>query len=126
MKNFNRLVILALMGCSGTVWAYGSSSSSKACGKPKFTDYSPTENTEVAAGSSFSFMASSNTHSDSINVTVKGLSATVSVTPKSSGSFVVKGTLPATLKDTFARIAINAKAQNDCEGTGGWLIKIGS
>lgn len=126
MKNFNRLVVFALMCCSSAVWAYGSSSSSKACTKPKFTDYSPAENTEVVAGSSFSFTASSNTHSESISVTVKGLPVSVSVTPKSSGSFVVNGMLPATLKNTFARIAIDAKAQNDCEGTGGWLIKIGN
>ena len=127
MKRSNCFLALALMLVTSTSWAYGggSSSSSKACAKPKFTDFVPAENAEVTAGSSFSFTASANTHPDSIKVTVKGLPASIKVTPKNAGnSFEVSGTLPASLKGTYARIAIEADAQSNCDGGGGWLVKI--
>jgi hypothetical protein len=126
MKRSNCFWILALMLVTCTSWAYGGgSSSSKACAKPKFTDFVPAENAEIAAGSGFSFTASANTHPESIKVTVKGLPATIKVTPKNAGSsFDVSGTLPASLKGTYARIAIDADAQSNCNGGGGWLVKI--
>jgi hypothetical protein len=127
MKRYNCFWIFVLMLVTSTSWAYGggSSSSSKACAKPKFTDFVPAENAEVAAGSSFSFTASANTHPESIKVTVKGLPATIKVSPKNAGSsFEVSGTLPTSLKGTYARIAIEADAQSNCNGGGGWLVKI--
>ena len=126
MKRSNCFLALALMLVTSTSWAYGGGgSSSKACAKPKFIDFVPAENAEVAAGSSFSFTASANTHPDSIKVTVKGLPASIKVTPKNAGSsFEVSGTLPASLKGTYARITIEADAQNNCDGGGGWLVKI--
>jgi len=126
MKRSNCFLALALMLVTSTSWAYGGGgSSSKACAKPKFTDFVPAENAEVTAGSSFSFTASANTHPDSIKVTVKGLPASIKFTPKNAGnSFEVSGTLPASLKGTYARIAIEADAQSNCDGGGGWLVKI--
>jgi len=126
MKRSNCFLALVLMLFTSTSWAYGGgSSSSKACAKPKFTDFVPAENAEVAAGSGFSFTASANTHPESIKVTVKGLPATIKVSPKNAGSsFEVSGTLPASLKGTYARIAIEADAQSNCNGGGGWLVKI--
>ena len=125
MKRSNCFLALALMLVTSTSWAYGGGgSSSKACAKPKFTDFVPAENAEVTAGSSFSFTASANTHPDSIKVTVKGLPASIKVTPKNAGTFEVSGTLPASLKGTYARIAIEADAQSNCDGGGGWLVKI--
>jgi hypothetical protein len=63
MKRYNCFWIFVLLLVTSTSWAYGggSSSSSKACAKPKFTDFVPPENAEVAAGSNFSFTASANT-----------------------------------------------------------------
>ncbi|MDD5268100.1 MAG: hypothetical protein PHO08_13390 [Methylococcales bacterium] len=125
MKHFNCLWVFVLMLVTGTSWAYGGgSSSTKACAKPKFTNFVPAENAEVAAGSSFSFTASANTHPNSIKVTVKGLPANIKVTPKNAGNLEVSGTLPASLKGTYARIAIEADAQNNCNVGGGWLVKI--
>ena len=111
---------------TSTTWAYGGggSSSTKACAKPKFTDFVPAENAEVAAGSNFSFTASANTYPTSIKVTIKGLPATIKVTPKTVGTFEVSGSLPTSLKGTYARIAIEADAQSKCNGGGGWLVKI--
>jgi hypothetical protein len=126
MKRYNCFWIFVLMLVTNTTWAYGGggSSSTKACAKPKFTEFVPAENAEVAAGSNFSFTASANTYPSSIKVTIKGLPATIKVTPKTVGTFEVNGSLPTSLKGTYARIAIEADAQSKCNGGGGWLVKI--
>jgi hypothetical protein len=125
MKRYDYLWVFVLLLVTATSWAYGGgSSSTKACAKPKFTEFVPAENAEVAAGSNFSFTASANTHPNRIKVTVKGLPASIKVTPKNAGNFEVSGTLPASLKGTYARIAIDADAQSNCNGGGGWLVNI--
>jgi hypothetical protein len=126
MKRNNCLWVFALMIVTSTCWAYGggSSSSSKACDKPKFTDFVPAENAEVAAGSAFSFSASKNTYPKTIKVSVKGQPATIKVDKKNDGTFAVSGTLPTSAKGAYARIAITADAQSNCKGAGGWLVKI--
>lgn len=126
MKQNNSLWLIGLMLVSGSCWAYGggSSSSTKACAKPKFSEFAPTENSEAKAGSSFTFTASKNTYPNTIKVTVKEQPAVVSVTPKNDGSFQVSGKIPTALKGPFARIAISADAQSNCKGSGGWLVKV--
>jgi hypothetical protein len=90
---------------ASNVWAYGSSSSSKkACNKPKFSEFSPINNAKVAAKSDFSFVASANTNPESIIVMVKDQPVAVTITPKNQG-YQVKGTLPDTLTGSFARIS---------------------
>lgn len=125
MKLTNCIWVFALICFTNTCWAYGGgSSSSKACDKPKFTDYAPAENTEVAAGSAFSFTASKNTYPTTIKVTVKDQTATIKVDKKNDGTFAVTGNIPAVAKGAYARIAISADAQSNCKGAGGWLVKI--
>ncbi|MSS76187.1 MAG: hypothetical protein EXR90_04790 [Methyloglobulus sp.] len=125
MKQTNCLWVFALMVFTSTCWAYGGgSSSSKACDKPKFTNFVPAENAEVTAGTAFSFTTSKNTYPTTIKVTVKGEAATVKVDKKSDSTFAVSGKLPASAKGGFARIAINADAQSNCKGSGGWLVKV--
>ncbi|MBL6985637.1 MAG: hypothetical protein ISR72_01125 [Methylobacter sp.] len=124
MKQYNYLWVLVLMIVTSNSWAYGSSSSSKSCIKPKFTDFSPAENTEVAAGAVFSFSASANTLPNTIKVTVKGLPTSLTVIPKNKSGFQVSGTIPMSLKGVYARIAITAEGQSNCKGDGGWLLKI--
>jgi len=126
MKRYNYTWFLVLLMVSSSVWAYGGggSSSSKACAKPKFTNFVPAENGLAKAGSSFSFTASKNTYPSTIKVSVKDQSAAVKVTPKSDGSFDVAGKLPTSLKGPYARIAITADALSNCNGAGGWLVKI--
>jgi hypothetical protein len=125
MKAYKTLWILMFMVVTtSNVWAYGSSSSSKkACDKPKFSDFSPVNNAQVGAKSAFSFIASANTNPDSIVVTVKNQPVEVTITPKNQ-SFLVAGTLPDTLKGDFARINIAADGPNQCKGSDGWLVKI--
>ncbi len=124
MKRYNCVWFFLLMMVTSASWAYGSSSSSKACAKPEFSDKVPAENAQVAVGSSFSFTASANTYPNTIKVAVKGLPSTIKVTPKNQGGFQVSGTLPASLKGVYARIGITADGQNNCKGGGGWLLKI--
>ncbi len=125
MKPYNTLWILALMIVANTSWAYGGgSSSTKACDKPKFTDYVPAENAQVAAGSDFSFTASKNTYPSTIKVTVKEQAVIITTDKKNDGTFAVSGKLPASVKGTYARITIAADAQSNCKGTGGWLVKV--
>ncbi len=126
MKKTNSFWIFALMIFTSACWAYGGgSSSSKACDKPKFSDFVPAENTQVTAGSAFSFTASKNTYPTTIKVSVKEQAATaVKVDKKNDGTFTVSGKLPATIKGGFARINIGADAQSNCKGTGGWLVKV--
>lgn len=124
MKQYNCLWIFVLMLMTGTSWAYGSSSSSKSCTKPEFSGFIPTENTEIVAGSTFSFVASANTYSNSIKVTIKGIPTTLNIVPRNEGGFLVSGSIPSSLKSVYARIAITADGQNNCKGNGGWLIKI--
>ncbi len=125
MKRYNCLwIFMLMMVTSSTSWAYGSGSSSKVCAKPEFTNFTPTENTEIAAGSTFHFTASANTYPNTIKVAVKGLPVALNVTPRTEGGFQVSGTISPSLKGVYARIAITADAQNNCKGDGGWLVKI--
>ena len=117
-------VFLILLLVSSNLWAYGSSSSSKSCTKPEFSQFIPAENSTIAAGASFSFLASANTYPTTIKVSVKGLPVELSITPKDAAGFLVKGTLPKALHDDFARISINAEGQKNCKGDGGWLVNI--
>ena len=123
MKSYKPLWILMLMVATSNVWAYGSSSSKKACNKPTFSEFTPANNAEVTAKSDFSFTASGNTNPESIIVTVKNQPVAVTVTPKKQG-FQVAGTLPDTLKGSFDRISITADGPNQCKGSDGWLVKI--
>ena len=125
MKRYNTLWILVLMFVANSAWAYGGgSSSTKACDKPKFSDFAPAENAEVSPGTAFSFTASKNTYPNTIKVSVKDHSVAVKSDKKSDGTFAVTGRLPATVKSAYARITIAADAQSNCKGSGGWLVKI--
>ena len=124
MKSYKPLWILMLMIAASNVWAYGSSSSNKkACNKPKFSEFTPVNNAQIAAKSAFSFLTSSNTNPESIIVTIKDQPIAVTITPKNQG-FQVSGTLPDTIKGSFARINITADGPNQCKGNTGWLVKI--
>ena len=124
MKSHQPLWILILMIAASNVWAYGSSSSSKkTCNKPKFSEFVPVNNAQVTAKSAFSFIASANTNPDSIIVTVKDQPVAITVTSKNQG-FQVEGTLPDTVKGTFARIGITADSSNQCKGSDGWLVNV--
>ncbi len=128
MTRYHGLGMLILMLVASNAMAYGGGDNSRSgsvntCTKPRFTDFVPADKSEVAPGTSFSFKASGNTHPETIKVTVKGVPAIIEVGPKSPGiSVSVHGTLPAELKDTYAKILV--EAQSNCKGSGSWLVKI--
>ena len=124
MKIFKILMIFSLIVFANNVAAYGSSSSSKkACKKPKFSQFTPANLSEVAPQSEFSFVASSITLPESIQVTIKNEPIVIAVNKKNSG-YVITGKLPDSLSDTHARINIQAKGPKNCKGKDGWLLKI--
>lgn len=125
MKTQNILWILASLTAHGTVWAYGSSTAgtAKACIKPEFYEFKPENNAQVAAKSSFSFIASAATLPKSLKVTIKNQPVPITVTPKTAG-FLVTGKLPDALKGGYARISIAAESSHKCSGNGGWLVKV--
>lgn len=124
MKLHNILCMLILLSMAGNSWAYGSSSSSskKACDKPKFTEFFPGNNAQISAKSAFSLRVSG-ADANSIVVTIKEQSVAVTVTEKNQG-LEVTGMLPDNLKSTYARINVTAEGPNRCKGSEGWLVKI--
>lgn len=119
------LSVLILSIFSSVVLAYGSSSSSKkACTKPRFTQFTPAPSTVVQPKSEFSLLASASTNPKTIKVNIKKLPVDV-VIDKVNKGYSVKGTLPESLKGTFARVNIRATGTNKCKVSDGWLLQIG-
>lgn len=124
MKLHNILWIAILLIIPANVWAYGDSGTDTGmCKKLNFSDFTPVNSAEVAPQSAFSFFASGAVYPNSIKVTIKGQTVPITVTPKGDG-FKVTGKLPDTVKGTFAKINIEARGANQCEGSAGWLVKV--
>ena len=123
MNTQKLLMALLLMVFSTNASAYGSSSSKKACKKPKFSQFTPPHLTVVAPQSEFSFLASTLTSPASIEVSVKKQSVEVTINKMNNG-YSVTGKLPASLQGTYARIDIKATGTNNCKGNDGWLLNI--
>jgi len=123
MKTTKLFWLVGLTMISAQVFAYGSSSSSKSCTKPHFSDFSPADKADVAPQSAFSFTASSETNPKTIVVDIKKHPITITVTPKGQ-VYQVTGKLPNDLKATTARIAITAESPSNCKGGDGWLVNI--
>lgn len=125
MKLQNILWVAIVLIIPGNVWAYGDGGSGGAgfCKQMTFSEFKPANTAEVAPQSAFSFFASGATFPNTIKVTIKGESVPVTVAPKRNG-FEATGKLPDTIKGTFAKINIEARGANQCEVTGGWLVKV--
>lgn len=123
--NVTKLMILFIVAIFSTnALAYGSSSSSKkACNKPKFTLFTPAHLAVVLPQSEFSFLASASTNPETIVVSVKKQAVDV-VVNKTNKGYSVTGTLPASLQGTHARVDIKATGTNNCKANDGWLLKI--
>ncbi|GAW86123.1 conserved hypothetical protein [Bathymodiolus platifrons methanotrophic gill symbiont] len=123
--NINKLIMVFILTVfSSNLLAYGSSSSSKkACTKPKFTQFTPPHLAVVAVQSEFSFQASMLTNPDTIKVSVKKIPVEVTIN-KENNAYSVSGKLPESLTGTYARIKIDANGTNNCKGSDGWLLNI--
>jgi len=123
MKIFNVLIAITLVSFGSHVFAYGSSSSKKACAKPRLTQFTPTHLSTVTAQSEFSFLASMSTNPDSIKVDAKGQPVEIEINKVNKG-YSVTGALPASLQSGYARINIAVTGTNKCKAKDGWLLKI--
>lgn len=123
MNIIKLLILFFLTVFSANALAYGSSSSKKACKKPKFSQFMPPHLAVVAAESEFSFLASALTSPATIVVKVKKQPVDVTINKVNLG-YTVSGKLPASLRGTFARVDIKATGTNKCKGSDGWLLKI--
>jgi hypothetical protein len=124
MKALQILWLISTLFTAHIAWGYGSSSSSKTCEKPGFSQFSPQDKAHLAPAAEFSFIASPNTKPETIKVTAKNIPVTIAVKPVAQG-YQVSGRLPANLHGTFARISIAAEGANQCKGSGGWLVNVG-
>ena len=125
MKTIKMLCILLIAVVSYPVAAY-EGDEKQACKKPKFYKFDPYQKkgaAEAAPGSEFSFHASNYTVPESIEVAVKKIKTPVEVENRQS-FLIVRGKLPESLSDTFARISIKGTAELGCKKKGGWLVKI--
>ncbi len=124
MQKLIPILMICLTTTTGQVFAYGSSSSSsKSCAKPTFSQFTPADKSEIGSGSEFSFTAVGVIDPKTIEVTVKNQPVELAIDSKGK-VHKVSGKLPDNLNDTFARIAIRADGHNRCTGFGGWLVKI--
>jgi len=118
------LVLSALLSSQGA-FAYGTSSSSNACKKPKFSNFKPPHKAVVQPGADFSFTVSRRAGANTITVKVKNIDVPVNVDTRNN-IYIVKGKLPEGLESgAYSRINLRAKTlPGGCKGSGGWLVKI--
>lgn len=126
MNNVRRVFILLMISFAGFI-TFSSNANARfeknVCSKPKFSGFKPGDRAEVAPGSAFSFRAPGDIAIHSVVATVKGIE--VDLTSEDKNDFYYfNGTLPAELKDTFARIKVDGQVKLGCKGSTGWLIKI--
>lgn len=96
----------------------------KKCIKPKFRDFSPAANSEVAPGSNIAFHINRFADPSKVSASAKKIPIKVEVVDKKT-FYYVTGKLPPELTDGFARIHVEAKAlEGECSGQDGWLIKV--
>ncbi|NOT85303.1 MAG: hypothetical protein HOP02_11120 [Methylococcaceae bacterium] len=124
-----RFLSVMLLTVSSSVFAYvpsmgGSGGGGSACVKPKFSNFMPEEKAEVKPGAAFSFIASPNTHLNSIKVEVKAIPVKLDIPTKDEKSYKISGKLPENLKNTFVRIVVTGQGSSQCKGSDGWLVKI--
>lgn len=102
----------------------GGGSSAGTCGKPQLGKFSPPHLTTVEPGSGFSFRVFNIDKPEQIAVTVKNMPVEITAEFKDP-YYLIKGSLPASLVDTAARINIKVRAKSPhCEAENGWLLKI--
>lgn len=136
MRISNLLVVLlslslfnmtdAIAGASGHAGHTPGTGSGGAAGcvKAHVSKFLPGHMATVAPESEFSFMATGVQSPDQIVVTVKKIPVEITAEDKDS-FFLVKGKLPAELKNVTARVnvKVNGKLPR-CDAENGWLVKI--
>jgi len=94
------------------------------CIKAKISRNAPEHLATVAPGSEFSFAASGSNGPGHIHVSIKQHPIEVTLEDKDT-FYLVKGRLPAEIKNTVVRISVSLKSKfSKCDTEGGWLLKV--
>jgi hypothetical protein len=95
-----------------------------ACQKLRLNQITPAPLTEMAPGSTFTFLAFGLDKPEHMDVTVKKIPVEVTAEDKET-FYKVTGQLPSELKGTAARISVKVTAKvAKCNAEDGWLVKI--
>ncbi|WP_020160304.1 MULTISPECIES: hypothetical protein [Methylobacter] len=115
----------AMAGASGHAGhSVGGGNSGGSCVKARVSNFQPAHLATVAPESEFSFRATGVQSPDQVVVTVKTIPVAITAEDKDS-FYLVKGKLPAELKNVTARINVKVNAKSPrCDGENGWLVKI--
>lgn len=128
MNNRKCLKLLTVSGIiaftGATTALYGAEDRDRPCKKPKFRTFEPVHLSEVPPETEISFHVSNGADPETIKATARKISMPVTVVDKMN-FFVATAKLPASLINKYARIHVEAKADDgDCIGQDGWLLKI--
>lgn len=114
----------AMAGASGHAGHTVGGGGGGSCVKAHVSRFKPGHLATVAPEADFSFMATGIQSPDQIVVTVKTIPVAITAEDKDS-FYLVKGKLPAELKNVTARINVKVNAKSPrCDGENGWLVKI--
>ena len=124
-QSLKSLLALGLLIVSTSIFAVTpAEEEEKKCIKPKFRDFAPATQSEVAPGSDISFHVSYNADPTKIGADAKGQKLPVNIKDRKT-FYEVKSQLPKDLVNTYVRINTHAKAQEgECIGQDGWLLKV--
>jgi len=130
------LALLLTLGFCNTAWSQapgggghgghggGNGGGEVSCFKAKISHYKPEHLATVAPGSEFSFTVSGSNGPNHIHVSIRQQPVEVSIEDKEN-FYLVKGKLPAELKNETVRINVRVKAKmSKCDADGGLLLKI--
>ncbi|MDD2725135.1 MAG: hypothetical protein PHH59_14090 [Methylovulum sp.] len=102
----------------------GGGGSAGACMKPRLSNFTPGHLAKVAPESEISFKIINIDNPDQISITIKEISVEFDSEFKAP-FYLIKAKLPASLRNTAARINIRVNAKYpQCEGEDGWLVLI--
>jgi hypothetical protein len=94
------------------------------CIKAKIGRFKPEHLATVAPGSDFSFAVSGSNGPGHIHVSIRQQPVEISLDDKEN-FYLVKGKLPAGIKNEMVRISIRVKAKfSKCDADGGFLLKV--
>jgi hypothetical protein len=117
------VLIFPVVSLTNTVSAESFEDKKENCVLPRFRKIQPPPKSELPPKSEFSFTLPEWTNPNKVTVTVKRLDA-VAIVEDHNSFYLVKVTLPAELRDTYARVRVKAAAKLGCHTNKGWLYKI--
>lgn len=131
IKGLKTSLILSAVFFTGSAFAYNAGNVEEKCPLPTFRDFIPAAQVkgepvpEVEAESTVQFSVHRGADLSTVRVEVRDLKLKFEVDDRNTYG-IIKVKLPAELNGKYARLNLYAISQSagNCEGKGGWLIKI--